>query len=194
MEYKDYYAILEVNRSASQEEIKAAYRKLVLKYHPDRNKEDLQAEEKLKDVNEAFRVLSDINKRRQYDYFLKRHPQKVYQQKKAAQRPEGETIPNRFSKFFNKVFNQESRKEVKQKTKNSQSEEAPSHTKSTSPTSKNSAPPKLKKTIEYPVTVTLKEAFEGTERTLQIGGKGIAVTIPRGVKTGTHVKVSLNKK
>ena len=65
----DYYELLGVNRSASEEEIKKAYRKLALKYHPDRNPGDKQAEEKFKKVSEAYQVLSDAQKRSQYDQF-----------------------------------------------------------------------------------------------------------------------------
>lgn len=66
---KDYYKILGVEKSASQDEIKKAYRKLALKYHPDRNKDDKTAEERFKEVGEAYAVLSDIEKRKQYDTF-----------------------------------------------------------------------------------------------------------------------------
>ncbi len=65
---KDYYEILGVSRDASQEEIKKAFRKLALKYHPDRNKSP-EAEEKFKEINEAFSVLGNPEKRRQYDQF-----------------------------------------------------------------------------------------------------------------------------
>lgn len=65
---KDYYKILEVARGASDEDIKKAYRKLALKYHPDKNREP-DAEEKFKEVAEAYEVLSDKKKRDTYDRF-----------------------------------------------------------------------------------------------------------------------------
>ena len=66
---KDYYSVLEIKKSASDDEIKKAYRKLAMKYHPDRNKGDTNAENKFKDVSEAYAVLSDKKKRQQYDQF-----------------------------------------------------------------------------------------------------------------------------
>lgn len=69
MEYKDYYKILGVNKSANQNEIKKAYRKLAVKYHPDKNKDNKAAEEKFKEINEANEVLSDPDKRKKYDEF-----------------------------------------------------------------------------------------------------------------------------
>ncbi|MFW5761538.1 MAG: DnaJ C-terminal domain-containing protein [Cyclobacteriaceae bacterium] len=67
MDYKDYYKILGVEKSASQDEIKKAYRKLAVKYHPDKNKDDKQAEERFKEIAEAYEVLKDPQKRQQYD-------------------------------------------------------------------------------------------------------------------------------
>lgn len=67
MDYKDYYATLGVAKGASQEEIKKAYRKLAIKYHPDKNKGDAAAEEKFKELSEAYNVLGDPEKRKQYD-------------------------------------------------------------------------------------------------------------------------------
>lgn len=66
---KDYYKILEVPRTATHEEIKKSYRKLAMKYHPDRNKGDKTAESRFKEINEAYAVLSNEEKRKQYDTF-----------------------------------------------------------------------------------------------------------------------------
>ncbi|MDR2676619.1 MAG: molecular chaperone DnaJ [Endomicrobium sp.] len=65
----DYYEILGINKAASADEIKSAYRKLALKYHPDKNPGNKESEEKFKAINEAYEVLSDVKKRQQYDTF-----------------------------------------------------------------------------------------------------------------------------
>lgn len=67
----DFYEILWIDKTASKEEIKKAYRKLAMQYHPDRNKWDKEAEQKFKEINEAYSTLSDDNKRKQYDMFWK---------------------------------------------------------------------------------------------------------------------------
>jgi curved DNA-binding protein len=67
MEYKDYYKTLGVEKNATQDEIKKAFRKLAVKYHPDKTKGDKSAEEKFKEVNEAYEVLRDPEKRKKYD-------------------------------------------------------------------------------------------------------------------------------
>src|SRR4051812_22330575 len=67
MEYKDYYKILGVDKKAPQDEIKKAFRKLAIKYHPDKNASNKEAEEKFKQISEANDVLSDPVKRKKYD-------------------------------------------------------------------------------------------------------------------------------
>ncbi|MFO7923751.1 MAG: J domain-containing protein [Bacteroidales bacterium] len=67
MDYKDYYSILGVSKNASQDDIKKAYRKLAVKYHPDKNKGDKKAEDKFKEISEAYEVLKDTEKRKKYD-------------------------------------------------------------------------------------------------------------------------------
>src|SRR6266700_3845760 len=67
MDYKDYYKVLGVARTASADDIKKAFRKLARKYHPDVNPGDKKSEAKFKEINEAYEVLSDSDKRRKYD-------------------------------------------------------------------------------------------------------------------------------
>src|SRR5688572_28034093 len=67
MDYKDYYKILGVERKASEDDIRKAYRKLAMQYHPDRNPNNKQAEDQFKEINEAYQVLSDPKKRSHYD-------------------------------------------------------------------------------------------------------------------------------
>jgi molecular chaperone DnaJ len=69
MSKRDYYDVLGVNKSASKDELKKAYRKLAMKYHPDRNPDDKQASEKFKELSEAYEILSDEQKRQAYDNF-----------------------------------------------------------------------------------------------------------------------------
>jgi len=69
MEKRDYYEILGVDRNATQDEIKKAYRKIAIKYHPDKNPGDKSSEEKFKEAAEAYEVLSNTDKRAQYDRF-----------------------------------------------------------------------------------------------------------------------------
>ena len=69
MAKRDYYEVLNLGRDASDSDIKAAYRKMALKYHPDRNPEDVEAEETFKEASEAYEVLSDQEKRSAYDRF-----------------------------------------------------------------------------------------------------------------------------
>ena len=68
-EKRDYYEVLGLQKGASEEEVKKAFRKMAMKYHPDKNPGDKAAEEKFKEINEAYSVLSDPDKKNKYDRF-----------------------------------------------------------------------------------------------------------------------------
>jgi len=184
VEYKDYYETLGVAKDADEKAIKAAYRKLARKYHPDVNPNKAEAERKFKEIGEAYEVLSDKEKRRKYDE-LGADWQR-YQQTGGAGgfdwsryqtgRPGyaryttqdmgdmfGEGAP--FSDFFSFVFGGEGGEpEIVR--------------------------PGRGRDIEYALTVSLAEAFKGTTRRLKKeGGPTIEVKIPSGVDTGSRVRV-----
>ena len=78
MNQKDYYKILGIDKSASQKEVRQAYRKLAFQYHPDKNRDDPSASEKMKQINEAYAVLSNPEKRREYDFLRERYGDQAY--------------------------------------------------------------------------------------------------------------------
>lgn len=196
MEYKDYYKILGVNRNASAEEIKQAYRKLAMKYHPDRNPGNKEAEDKFKDINEANEVLSDPKKRTRYDQLGESYQQ--WQQRGGsasdfrwedwfAQAPRGGRTRvevndfsdifgggGGFSDFFSAIF--------------AGMQGYPGSGRAT--TSRRATASQPARALEQPVKISLLEAFEGTVRILQFNNKKIEVKIPAGSKTGTKVRVS----
>ncbi|MDQ1281562.1 MAG: Molecular chaperone DnaJ [Thermoproteota archaeon] len=101
---QDYYVTLGISRDASQEEIKNAYRKLALKYHPDRNKSP-DAEEKFKEVSEAYAILSDLEKRQQYDALGSEGIKKQYKQEDIYNRQNFQDIFSEFGFDANDLFN-----------------------------------------------------------------------------------------
>lgn len=100
---KDYYEVLGIDSNASQQEIKEAYRKLAFQYHPDRNKDDPTASDKMKALNEAYATLSDAAKRREYDLLRERYGSFAYQQYRQAHSQEdifrGSDIEQIFQEF-----------------------------------------------------------------------------------------------
>jgi curved DNA-binding protein len=103
MSQKDYYDILGVDRNASQQAIKEAYRKLAFRYHPDKNKGDPSATQKMKEINEAYAVLCDVSKRREYDLLRSQYGAFAYDRFRQSHTPEdifkGSDINQIFQEF-----------------------------------------------------------------------------------------------
>jgi curved DNA-binding protein len=197
MEYKDYYKILGVDKKATKDEIKKAYRKLAMKYHPDRNPNNKVAEDKFKEINEAQEVLSDPEKRARYDqlgdsYFEWKNaggPGNFNWDQWAAQQQAGQgrtrvhvgnyedigdMFGGGFSDFFTQIFGGM----------------GGMGGRTTTGTRRRTAVRPEPQTYEQPVTITLLEAFQGAERTLQIGERRLTVKIPAGAAKGTKVRMS----
>lgn len=183
MEFKDYYQILGVNKTAKTEEIKKAYRKLALKYHPDKNKGNKEAETKFKEISEAYEVLKDPEKRNKYDNLGSSFNQ--YRQTggnpndfnwdqwfSTSQNKRTKTNFSDFfdtnsdvSDFFSNIFGHEFS------------------------TSKNPKPKKgtdIHSTIQIP----LEDVYHGGLVHLSIDGKKIDIKIKPGIKDGQQLKLS----
>lgn len=195
MEYRDYYQILGVDKNATEKEIKSAYRKLARKYHPDVNQNDAQAETRFKEINEAYEVLGDPDKRKKYDQL----GANWHRFRQAGGRPEdfnweqwmgggpgGQRVHVRystpedlgdlfgggspFSDFFTSIFGGMGG--------------APG-------SSGFQYQPRAQsgQDIEQDVEISLHEAYHGTTRLLSKNGRRLEVKIPKGAKTGTRVRV-----
>jgi curved DNA-binding protein len=184
MEYKDYYETLGVAKDADEKAIKAAYRKLARKHHPDVAENKAEAEAKFKEIGEAYEVLSDKDKRRKYDELgadWQRYQQTggrgdfdwsryQAQQRGGYTQYTTEDLQDLFgegarvSDFFSFVFGGQ------------QAQAEPRASRG--------------RDIEHPVTVTLAEAYLGATRRLKReDGPTIEVKIPAGVETGSRVRV-----
>ncbi len=216
MEYKDYYKVLGVERKASQDDIKKAFRKLARKHHPDVNPGDKKAEERFKEINEAYEVLSDPEKRQKYDTLGPNWQEQFgfggtgpFGRSGARTRTGGgvpfdfDTDPTNFSDFFETLFGRGSASRTGRTTTNTD---------------------RLRRrqgdNIEQPVEVSLQEAYSGGSRKFvvqspeicptcngigEINGKPcltcqgqgittrtkqIEVRIPPGVDNGSRVRVA----
>lgn len=197
MDYKDYYKVLGLERNTTAEDIKKAFRKLALKYHPDRNPGKKDAEDKFKDLNEAYEVLSDTEKRARYDQLGESYSR--YQQTGGTpggfnwndwQSQQGGAggrtrvdVGNLdemfggmggFSDFFQSIFggaqaSQPGRGPASQRGfRSAQRQEPQAQT----------------------VQITFSESYKGTERTVVIGERRMEVKIPAGADTGTKVRMA----
>ncbi|MBI3536870.1 MAG: DnaJ domain-containing protein [Chloroflexi bacterium] len=182
MEYKDYYKILGVAKNASEKEIKQAYRRLARKYHPDVNPNNKAAQETFKEINEAYEVLSDSEKRNKYNTLGANWQQYEKFQRAGGGGPfqygsyrtvrpeEFESVFGEsefgFSDFFRTFFgsgfaNAGARPETR--TRRGQA-------------------------VEQELEISLEEAYQGTSRILQKDGRRLEIKIPAGVKSGARIR------
>ncbi|MEM9266016.1 MAG: J domain-containing protein [Cyanobacteria bacterium P01_F01_bin.13] len=184
-DFKDYYQILGVSKSASTDDIKRAFRKLARKYHPDVNPGDQVAEAKFKEINEANEILSDPEKRRKYDQFG-RYWQQGGQTGAAPSDFGGFDFSNYGS--FNELLNEllgglGGGFPGGARTSYRQSTGAPGFGFDT--TGGNSA----QFDQEASITLAMADAFNGTQKKFRIGGDALTVKIPAGVKPGSKIRL-----
>ncbi len=168
MKIKDYYKILELeNNKVTIEQIKSAYRKQAKKYHPDVNVGNKIAEERIKDINEAYRVLSNPSSKRKYDRTWNYNI--GYKQKKAKQKSSGEVASEFFGMFFG---NNEIKEEIAQ----------------------SQIPPVKGENIETEINIAIEDGFYGTEKKVVLNNlegkpKTIEVKIPKGIQNGQTIRL-----
>ena len=198
MEYKDYYKTLGVNKNATDKEIKSAFRKLARKHHPDVNPNDPQAEARIKEINEAYEVLGDSEKRAKYDQLgtdwqdWQRGGGRPgdFDWSRWTTAPGGERAHVRygtpedledlfgsgspFSDFFDSIFGG-----------------LGGRARGFGGTQGSERQSRLRRgqDLEHEIEISLAEAFHGTTRLLSKDGRRLEVRIPPGAKTGTRVRV-----
>ncbi|MBN1565191.1 MAG: DnaJ domain-containing protein [Anaerolineae bacterium] len=195
MEYRDYYKILGVDRKASEKDIRKAYRQLARKYHPDVNPGDQTAEDKFKEINEAYEVLSDAEKRGKYDQLGSSYQQ---WQRMGGQpggfdwsgwttgggRPGGGYRVeyadlndmgggDLFSDFFRSIFGGVGG-QGRTSTRRQRAER----------------PGINGQDLDVTANISLEDAYQGTTRTVRVGSRTLDVKIPAGAREGTRVRLS----
>ncbi len=174
---EDYYKVLGVEKNASTEEIKKVYRKLALQYHPDRNPGDKEAEAKFKKISEAYAVLSDAEKKRQYDTFGANNFQQRYSKDDIFRNADFGSVFDDlglggFESVFGKMFGGFGQRGPGSHQAMSKGQD-----------------------LEYGIQVGFEEAYKGAERSIDVAlGDGerrtFKIKIPAGVKEGGRLRVS----
>lgn len=172
MDFIDYYKVLGIEKNASDEDIKKAYRKLARKLHPDLNPNDKDAHKKFQQINEANEVLSDTEKRKKYDQYGKdwQHADQFNQQRNQSGARQKNTAGQQFSdfgdtdfsSFFESMFGQTGRQ---QQTKFRGQD------------------------YNAELKIGLEDAMKTHQQVLTVNGKNIRITIPSGVENGQQIKL-----
>ncbi len=173
----DYYKILGISNTASSEDIKKAYRKLARKYHPDLNPNDLEAEKKFKEVNEANEVLSNPENRSKFDKYGEHwRNAEAYEQAQQNKRQSGQNTgsystgeAHDFSDFFNSVFGENDFGSYR----------------------RGSAGGKFKgQDLHATLNLNLTDTLTEHKQTFEINGKKIRITVPAGAYDGLQIKLA----
>ena len=173
MSFIDYYKILGITKSATDKDIKKAYRKLARKHHPDLNPNDKVAEKKFKEINEANEVLSNSENRKKYDQYGKdwmhaddiEKAKQQQQYQKSYQGTSGGYSQEDFSDFFENMFGGASSKQGQSTTRFRGQD------------------------YNTELQLDLQDVFSAHKRTLTINNKNIRITIPAGVENGQTIKI-----
>ncbi len=203
--FRDYYEILGVAKEASNEEIRKAYRKLALQYHPDRNQGNEQASEKFKDINEAKEVLLDEARRAQYDEYSRYWKQKGFTGKgskgptwgnnntKSDRNGNSTVDPGQYSsfdQFINEVIGvgTENSRSKPNNSPNSANNDPFRNTRTKVSYNANSRP--QRRDIEARLTIPLEKAYQGgLERIRLEDGRSLEVNMPPGMVTGQTIRL-----
>ena len=197
MEYKDYYKILEVDKSSSQDDIKKAYRRLAKKYHPDLHPDDNNAQEKFKEINEAYEVLGDEEKKRQYDTFGSNYNFSGGQNFDPSQYGFGDGYTytysssdgGDFSDFFNMFFGGGGSQRSSGFNINDLFGSSGGRAQ------RNGRP--SRQSYDSELNISLEEGYQGTSKkvSLNFGGenKNLTIKVPKGILPGKKLRVKGEK-
>ena len=193
--FKDYYSILGVSRTATEKEIKAAYRKLARKHHPDVNPNDKASEDKFKEISEAYDVLSDKDKRTKYDQYGQ------YWEQAGAGGGYGGGGPQQggrvnfggsnfdFSNFANAGRNQQTSSSGFSDFSEMLFGESGAGFGQQG-RGRRAQQPQKGQNIESELEVALEDAYHGAKKAFMFNGKRVEVTVPKGIKDGQKVRLA----